>query len=66
MFSTTEINTNKNDINISNLEHFNIYRLSSSLTLTISILTLIITLFILMPQEWLSMANILAFIFFNY
>jgi len=66
LFSTTEINTNKNDINISNLEHFNIYRLSSSLTLTISILTLIITLFILMPQEWLSMANILAFIFFNY
>jgi NADH-ubiquinone oxidoreductase chain 2 len=48
---STEINTNKNDINISNIEHFNIYRLSSSLTLTISILTLIITLFILMPQE---------------
>ena len=39
--------------------------LSSSLTITISILTLIITLFIFVPQEWLSMANILALIVFN-
>lgn len=39
--------------------------LSSSLTITISILTLVIILFILMPQEWLSMANILALILFN-
>ena len=39
--------------------------LSSSLTFTISILTLIITLFIFMPQEWLSMANILALLLFN-
>jgi len=39
--------------------------LSSSLTITISILTLIILLFMLMPQEWLSMANILALIIFN-
>jgi NADH-ubiquinone oxidoreductase chain 2 len=39
--------------------------LSSSLTITISILTLIILLFIFMPQEWLSMANILALIIFN-
>lgn len=39
--------------------------LSSSLTITISILTLIILLFILIPQEWLSMANILALIIFN-
>ena len=39
--------------------------LSSSLTLTISILTLIILLFIFVPQEWLSMANILALILFN-
>jgi NADH-ubiquinone oxidoreductase chain 2 len=39
--------------------------LSSSLTISISILTLIILLFILMPQEWLSMANILALILFN-
>jgi len=39
--------------------------LSSSLTITISILTLTIFLFIFIPQEWLSMANILALIFFN-
>jgi len=39
--------------------------LSSSLSISISTLTLIILLFILMPQEWLSMANILALIIFN-
>jgi NADH-ubiquinone oxidoreductase chain 2 len=39
--------------------------LSSSLTITISILTLIITLFIFMPTEWLRFANILALILFN-
>jgi NADH-ubiquinone oxidoreductase chain 2 len=39
--------------------------LSSSLTITISVLTLIILLFIFIPQEWLSMANILALIIFN-
>jgi NADH-ubiquinone oxidoreductase chain 2 len=39
--------------------------LSSTLTITISVLTLIIILFIFMPQEWLSMANILALIIFN-
>ena len=39
--------------------------LSSSLTITISILTLIILLFILIPDEWLRMANILALILFN-
>jgi len=39
--------------------------LSSSLTITISVLTLIILLFIFVPQEWLSMANILALILFN-
>jgi NADH-ubiquinone oxidoreductase chain 2 len=39
--------------------------LSSSLTITISILTLIILLFIFIPNEWLSMANILALILFN-
>ncbi len=39
--------------------------LSSCLTITISILTLIILLFIFTPQEWLSMANILALILFN-
>ena len=41
------------------------FSLSSSLSFTISILTLIITLFIFMPQEWLSMANILALLLFN-
>jgi NADH-ubiquinone oxidoreductase chain 2 len=39
--------------------------LSSSLTITISVLTLIIVLFIFVPQEWLSMANILALTLFN-
>jgi len=39
--------------------------LSSSLTITISVLTLTILLFIFIPQEWLSMANILALILFN-
>lgn len=39
--------------------------LSGFLSITISILTLIIALFIFMPQEWLSMANILALILFN-
>jgi NADH-ubiquinone oxidoreductase chain 2 len=39
--------------------------LSSTLTITISILTLIVVLFIFTPQEWLSMANILALILFN-
>jgi NADH-ubiquinone oxidoreductase chain 2 len=39
--------------------------LSSYLTITISTLTLIILLFIFMPQEWLSIANILALILFN-
>ena len=39
--------------------------LSSSLTITISILTLVILLFIFIPQEWLSMSNILALILFN-
>jgi NADH-ubiquinone oxidoreductase chain 2 len=39
--------------------------LSSYLTITISAITLVILLFIFMPQEWLSMANILALILFN-
>jgi NADH-ubiquinone oxidoreductase chain 2 len=39
--------------------------LSSSLSITISILTLIISLFIFVPQEWLSLANLLALILFN-
>jgi len=39
--------------------------LSSSLSLTISIITLIITLFILMPESLLNLTNILTLIFFN-
>ena len=39
--------------------------LSTSLTITISIFTLIILLFIINPQEWLSIANILAVIMYN-
>lgn len=39
--------------------------LSSSLSTTISFLTLIILLFIFIPDEWLNMANILALIIFN-
>lgn len=40
-------------------------KLSSSLTNTISILSLTILLFMFIPQEWLSMANILALLLFN-
>jgi NADH-ubiquinone oxidoreductase chain 2 len=39
--------------------------LSSSLSLTISIITLIITLFIFIPESLLNLTNILALIFFN-
>jgi len=39
--------------------------LSSSLSLSISIITLVITLFIFMPEELLSLANILALLLFN-
>lgn len=39
--------------------------LSSPLTLTISSLSLIIVIFMFIPDEWLSMANILALIIFN-
>lgn len=39
--------------------------LSSSLSLSISIITLVIALFIFMPEELLSLANILALILFN-
>lgn len=39
--------------------------LSSPLTITISTLSLVILLFMFSPEEWLSMANILALIIFN-
>ena len=56
----------KNNVLVNKLtfKHNNII-LSSSLTITISILTLVILLFIFKPQEWLSIANILALIIFN-
>jgi len=39
--------------------------ISSSLSLAISIITFIISLFIFAPQHWLNLANILALILFN-
>jgi len=39
--------------------------ISSSLSLSISVITFIISLFIFIPQEWLSLANLLALILFN-
>nr|AZP39732.1 NADH dehydrogenase subunit 2 [Arthonia susa] len=56
-----KLNNKTKNINLGN----NNIILSSSLSVTISVLTLIILLFILNPQEWLSLANILALIFFN-
>lgn len=50
---------NKVEYNVSNIV------LSSSLSITISVLTLVILLFMVNPQEWLSLANILALILFN-
>ncbi len=41
------------------------FALSSSFTIIISILTIIILLFILMPNEWLNMSNILAIVLFS-
>nr|YP_010736547.1 NADH dehydrogenase subunit 2 [Stagonosporopsis vannaccii]WEM32294.1 NADH dehydrogenase subunit 2 [Stagonosporopsis vannaccii] len=49
----------KVDITINNIV------LSSSLSLSISIITLVIALFIFIPEELLSLANILALILFN-
>ena len=61
-------NTNKDVLHASQEKltfKYNNIVLSSSLTVPISILTSIILLFIFTPQEWLSMANILALIIFN-
>lgn len=57
----TEKNTIIKKVNIK----INNIVLSSSLSLSISIITFIITLFIFIPEEWLSIANILALILFN-
>lgn len=61
----TKYVSDKDLYNISMIKDNNIFRLSSYLTFTTSVLTLIIILFILMPQEWLSIANILALLIFN-
>ena len=56
----------KNNVLIKNINFkYNNITLSSYLTITISVLTLTILLFIFMPQESLSLANILALILFN-
>lgn len=39
--------------------------ISSSLSLTISVITFVISLFILTPQHWLGVANIMTLILFN-
>ena len=59
-------NIKKNNILVEKLSFkVNSIVLSSSLTITISTLTLTILLFMFIPREWLSMANILALIMFN-
>jgi NADH-ubiquinone oxidoreductase chain 2 len=57
----TEKNTIIKKVNIK----INNIVISSSLSLSISIITFIISLFIFIPQEWLSVANLLALILFN-
>lgn len=47
-----------------NITNYNIM-LNGMLSITISIITLIILLFILNPEEWLNIANIIALILFN-
>jgi len=59
-------NIMKNNILVQNISFStNSIVLSSYLTITISILTLVIILFMFVPQEWLNLANILALIIFN-
>lgn len=55
------------DNNTSTDNTYNDYRvlLSTNLTITISSLTLIILLFMINPESWLSMSNILAILMFN-
>jgi NADH-ubiquinone oxidoreductase chain 2 len=57
----TEKNTIVNKVNIK----INNIVISSSLTSSISVITLIITLFIFIPEELLGLTNILALILFN-
>ena len=62
----TVINSiNNKNLFVLNINYKNIV-LSSSLTVTISVLTLTILLFVLNPQEWSNLANILALILFSF
>ena len=54
----------KNDKALNKIYFDSKFSLSSSLSIIISILTLIILLFIFIPNEWLHMSNILALILF--
>ena len=54
----------KNDKVLDKIYFDSKFSISSSLSIIISILTLIISLFIFMPNEWLHMSNILALILF--
>ena len=49
---------------VKNIYFDNKFALSNSLSIIISILTLIILLFMFMPNEWLHMSNILAIVLF--
>mgnify|MGYP006175594497 CR=1 FL=1 len=57
----TEKNTIVKKVNIK----INNIVISSSLSLSIAVITLVITLFMFIPEEWLSLANILALLLFN-
>ena len=63
-FTVTGLALHTENFNKSTFNYNNII-LSSPLSITISVLTLIILLFMFNPQQWLSMANILALIIFN-
>jgi NADH-ubiquinone oxidoreductase chain 2 len=66
MYATVTSNKSQKDVLVNKLSFkYDSIVLSSYLTITISIITLIILLFIFMPQELLSMSNILALILFN-
>ena len=64
MFFDTS-NFKSNNSYVSNVENTNNLVINSSLTLSISIITLIISLFFLAPQEWLSMTNVISLLLFN-
>jgi NADH-ubiquinone oxidoreductase chain 2 len=65
LYANVAQNNVKNTVSHNLTFNVNNIVLSSSLTITISALTLVILLFMFMPQEWLSMANILALMIFN-